>query len=348
MNFHTFRGNPEEMGKAYGKTFMDLIQKNLSILVLREGYDPLPRDDPEFISYMKTQEKIITENWPWLIKTMEGIAAGAKQRYKDILYLNLRVWQYKLYSGKTTKGCSSMVISLCDGTIASAGALDDAKEYYCGLIKFVPVNGCRFFSFPIAGTIWGTRGINSAGLTLGSSSQVLPGIRRVPNTINQDLAQAVILQTCSTVDEVRQFCRRFPFNINLVCTDSGGNVFCAHHTSNGLFEVTDKPPYVMTNHIISDRLMFIFKRHGVISFPESSTTRLRRGKLLDFINNYEGKCSAEDVRRIIADRAEGALTSICPEHNIVVTYANPQAEPGIFWVADPQTSKAEEWSPLTL
>lgn len=345
MEFTVFKGSPEEIGKQYGKRFSERIRNNIGILINERQKKPLPLDDPDFIKWVDFQEKIIDENWPWIIAEMEGVADGAGLRYRDILFLNLRVWHYAKPSQAC---CSSLAVSLADGTVANAGALDDPVELYCGLVQIVPANAHRFFSFPVTGTIWGNRGLNSAGLATGISSQTLPGLRKLPNAMNQDLALRVILQTCSRVEEVRDFCRQFPFTINLLSTDAHGGIFCAHQTSAGLFEIENRAPCALTNHITNDSLIYLLGKLGVESFPENPTTRLRRGKLLEFIREHNGKCSAEEVRKLIADRESGVMTSICPPHNVAVTYANPQAEPGKFWVADPQTSGTEKWSVFEL
>ena len=76
-----------------------------------------------------------------------------------MLLLNLRAWHFIYYSaGLATHGCSSLAITLADGRVACAGALDDPIEYYCGPVRIVPDLGHRFITFPIAGTSWANRG----------------------------------------------------------------------------------------------------------------------------------------------------------------------------------------------
>ena len=343
---NTFQGSSFEIGRLYGETFKSIIQKNVDILVKRCCIppNPLPLDNPDFQKWVDNQKNIISNNWPWLIEEMQGVAAGTDLEFNDILFLNLRVWQYEFYSGKASCSCSSMVIELADGTIANTGALDDCRDYYCGAVKIIPENDFRFITFPMAGTSWGNRGMNSVGLIVGESSQILPGIPRKSKTICADVALRVILQTCKTVGEVKEFCQQFPFTINLVCSDKYGDIFCAHQTSNGLYELSDKAPYVITNHVVSDKIMYKFSQAGVEEFRESSTTRLRRGRLQDFASKKNGKCEGAQIKKFIADRADKDPSSICPQHNVALTYANPQQEPGIFWIADPRGNKHEEWT----
>ena len=346
-----FRGNAFEIGKQYGAKFAEIIRRNLSILVWREGYDPLPLQDPDFTKWVDDQEKVISTNWPWLIEEMHAVAEGSGFNYQDILLLNLRSWQYNLCSGKAALpvgACSSLIITLADGSIANIGALDDGIQYYCGMVKIIPDHGYSFMTFPITGTSWGNRGINSAGLCVGESSQVLSGLKRLPGSICADIANRVILQTCATVNEVREFCKRHPFTLNLACSDKNGDVFCAHQTTAGLFEVADHTPYAMTNHVIDDLLIFKLSQLGVCEFRESGTTRLRRGRLLEFARKNNGRINAEDLKKFIADRMKGSPSSTCPKHNVVLTYANPQAEPGIMWVAEPSVSDNENWEACDL
>ncbi len=340
MQLYTFAGIPGKLGREYGKIFAKNIQKNIDILIKRTGYEPLPLSDNGFIKWIDNQENTIANNWSWLLEEMYEVAKASKLKYRDILLLNLRAWQYTVYSGNASTACSNIAIKLTDGTIANAGALDDNSEFYCGIVKIIPKQGHSFMTFPITGTSWGNRGLNNAGLCVGVSSQILPNLNRFPGTICADIANRVILQTCTTVDDVREFCKNHPFNLNLLCSDKIGDIFAAHCTSAGLFEVTDK---VMTNHVIDDRIRFKLQQQGISEFRESETTRLRRGRLLDYAANFSGKCSAEDLKKYIADRLDGDPASICPESNIVLTYTNPQAEPGVMWISEPQAVNNEKW-----
>jgi acyl-CoA:6-aminopenicillanic acid acyl transferase len=215
-------------------------------------------------------------------------------------------------------------------------------------VRFVPDQGHRFITFPITGTSWGNRAMNGAGLALGISSQMLPGLRPAPGAMNSDLAIRVILQTCATVDDVRAFCHAHPFTLNIVCSDAAGNVLAAHHTQAGLCEIAAEPPCAMTNHVVDDQIVHWLHGHGLTELRESATTRFRRAKLLAFAAEYNGASSAEQVRRLIADRDAGAISSICPPGNVVVTYANPQAEPHAYWVAQPQVTGTQEWTRLSV
>ena len=68
-----FKGNFEQIGSEYGKAFTGEIHKNISILVRREGYEPLPLHDSDFISWRKQQESILSGNWSWLLEEMSAV-----------------------------------------------------------------------------------------------------------------------------------------------------------------------------------------------------------------------------------------------------------------------------------
>ena len=347
MEKNTFSGKPYEIGMQCGKKFAEGIRRNLSILVWREGLPPLPHDE-DFRKWVDEQEAVISRFWPWLLEEFHGVTETVRCDYRDILLLNLAAWQYDFYSGKTVShaaGCSSLVITLADGTVANTGALDDGIQYYCGMVRIIPDHGYSYMTFPITGTSWGNRGINSAGLCIGESSQIIPGLKRLSGSICPDIALRVILQTCETVDDVRNFCREHPFTLNLVCSDKYGGVFCAHQTTAGLFELSERTPWAISNHVIDDMIMFKLSQQGAIEFGENGkdTTRLRRGRLMDFALRNNGIIINEDVKKFIAARLLGAPESACPKGNVVLTYANSQAEPGILWIAEPSVCGNEIW-----
>jgi hypothetical protein len=253
--------------------------------------------------------------------------------------LNLRSWQFAIYGAKSkNEGCSSLAITLADGTVACTGALDDPAVYYCGPIKFVPDNGYSCITFPITGTSWGNRGMNDQGLSLCISSLILPGLRRLDHTINQDLACRAILQTCGTVDEVRELCRAHPFTLSLIAVDTRGKIFYAQNTMAGLYEMPAEEFCALTNHVANDQLRQWLTERGVTEFPESSTTRPRRDNLLTFAHEQNGRCTAGQVREFIARRNDADPASICHSGTVCLTFSNPQVAARTMWIQEPQNA----------
>jgi hypothetical protein len=338
----TVEGTHYHIGRTLGTTYAAQVHANLRVLVHRIGYTPLPLDNTAFVDWMQRQERLIAEYWPWLIDEMQGIADGAGADFRDILLLNLRPWQWDDCRDPSVH-CSSLVVHLQNGTVANAGTLDDSREYYCDPLRIVPESGYRFITIPVAGTSWGMRAFNSAGLAIGISSQLLPGLRPSPDAINQDLATRVIAQSCATVDEVRQFCARHPFNQNLVCSDARGGVFCAHATAAGVYELSSSAPYCLTNHIVSDEIRTALTCQGVRTFADLAQSQARRMNLLHFLQR-DSQCCADDVRAFIITRDDADPGSITTPGTIVATYANPQVDPGGFWIADPNGNAFAGWT----
>jgi hypothetical protein len=326
----SFEGTPKQIGLAYGKRYAEAISRNLRILVGSR----LPTQDPAFHAWVRSQKKLVEKHWPWLIEEMRGVAAGCGVAFEEILFLNLRAWQYDYYGKPPGNSCSSLAIRLADGHLACAGALDDPLEYYCGPVHVTPDTGCRFITFPITGTSWGNRGMNSAGLSVGLSSQLLPGLRRLDHAVMQDLAVRAMLQTCATVAEVREFCQRHPFTINLVCVDAAGGVFCAHHTAAGLREIKVQDACAMSNHIVNAEIEDWLRERGVRDFSRSPPTVPRREKLLRFIASANGKCTAEEVKTLVAQRDDADPASIHNSGSIYLTYSCPQAAKTTLWIRE--------------
>lgn len=331
----SFQGTPKQIGAEYGKRFAPQIEKNFAIL-LGPG-QAIPRQAPDFRAWVKTQERLIDRHWPWYIEEMHGVAEAIGKGYEEVILLNLRAWQFNYYgAAQATHGCSSLAITLADGRVACTGALDDPLTYYCGPVRIVPDRGHRFISFPITGTSWGNRGMNSAGLSVGISSQILPGLKRLEHTVVQDVAMRAMLQTCATVGDAREFCRQHPFTLNLVCVDAQGGIFCAQHTAAGLLELPASGSCALTNHIVDDENAFWLRERGVTDFPQSPTTRPRRGNLLRFLHVHQGKCSPEDVWKFVGTRDDANPGTIHNRGSIYMTYACPQASQETFWIMQPK------------
>lgn len=324
----SFEGTPRQIGTAYGKRFAEAASRNMGILLGAR----LPTQDPAFRAWVRSQEKLVENHWPWLIEEMQGVAVGCSVAFERIMLLNLRAWQYDCYGKPPGGACSSLAVKLVGGHLACAGALDDPLEYYCGPVHVKPDTGYRFITFPITGTVWGNRGMNSAGLGVGLSSQLLPGLKRLDHAIMQDLAVRAMLQTCATVAEVRDFCQRHPFTINLVCVDTAGDVFCAHHTAAGLREIRVQDACALTNHIVDAETEGWLREHGTRELPRLPTSVPRREKLLRFIASANGKCTAEEVKTLVGQRDDADPASIHNSGSIYLTYCCPQAAKTTLWI----------------
>lgn len=330
----TFRGSPAEIGRSYGETFRGKILSNIDTLLtpIREELTL----KPGFPAWRDKQEADIAVQMPWYKQEMQAVSEAVGVDYETILLLNLRAWQYDLYSGASPdEHCSSVIIRLADGCDVNAGALDDPYELYCGPVRIVPDEGYSFISFPITGTGWGNRGMNSAGLTIGISSQRLGGLHGRETMCNQDIAIRAILQTCATVEEVREYCRMHSFTLNLVVSDAQGGRLCMHNTVAGPLELPEGEYAAMTNHVVCDQFFRFFVEHGVRDFPESTTTRKRRSRLVNLIEEREGKADFEEILSFLCKRYPDEEGSIWNDRTIVLTAACPMKDRNGLWLLYP-------------
>lgn len=329
----TLKGSPAEIGRAYGEKFRDKIHSNIQILIDPHRTELAGKQG--FQAWKDQYDARIAAEIPWYREEMQAVAEAAGVDYDTILMLNLRAWQYDLYSGESLEDCSSFIMRLNSGVDVNAGALDDPHELYCGPVRFIPDEGYAFISFPITGTGWGNRGMNSEGLTVGISSQGLPGLKGLSTMWNQDVAMRVLLQTCATVEDVRKFCRTHSFTLNLVVSDAKGERLCLHNTIAGPLELPEGEYAAMTNHVVCDKFVQFFTDRGVRNFPESTTTRKRRSRLINFIDEREGKADLDEVKAFLNHRYPDEEGSIWNSMTIVLTAACPAADRNGLWILYP-------------
>ncbi len=340
MDLPTFIGSPEQIGLAYGRTLKDIILQALSLLLDEKRF---PRSDATIQAWVGRRESLIEKHFPWLLEEMAAVAQGVGLDYQEILWLNCRVWNYCTPAGATKPSqCSTMAITLADGTLACTAALDDPPDLYCGPVRFGPEGRHRFITLPISGMSWAADSMNSAGLAIAISSLNFFGeIEKPDPLLPQDIAIRAIMEQCSTADEVREFCREHSFQINLVAVDAQGGVFAAQSTPLGLFEVEAEGFAVITNHWVDDAELYQMAQRGGRGISESDTTRFRRGRLLQFARQQSGHCSAEEVREFMGHRDDTDPGSNHNAGTLALTFANPQAAPQTFWIMQPKPPLSE-------
>lgn len=342
MNNHVLRtkGTPREMGEACGKTYRTLIEQNLDIFVTcKETQDLL--QDAGVQSWVKKQRTLVSTDFPWLAEEIEGIACGANAALDDIWLLNLRVWQYREYHSGAISGCSSLVARTPAGTLCCAGSLDDPEHIYCGAVVRPDAEG-RYGSigFPIAGTVWAARGINSAGLSVSSSSQLIRGLHPQKPELNQDIALRVILDTCATVGQARALCEKYAFTVNLVATDAQGNLLAGHQTPIRYFDIPCVDGSVaVTNHVVDDKICAELDNAGGEILETEPNTRYRRGALQSFLQEKPFPTEKE-VWKQIADKVNGRRSAINNSHTYVLTLSD-YARPGVLDVMYPCYGETE-------
>ncbi len=324
----TFRGGPHALGLAQGMAYRHLIAAVVSAFAEHPNAWTDQRVEAE--AWFGAQREKHFDVWPWLADEISGIAQGSGIPRHLIERLNFRIWQYPVYG--VGKACSSFVGDLADGRTIIGGSLDDPRWIY-GFVDVQPVDGLRYMTFPICGTVWGNRGMNEAGLVLSTSSQVLDGLRFGADSVwQQDLCVRVLLQTCVTCEDVLAFCHEHPFFHNIIVADSRGRY--AAFTC-GPLGVHQYGPSVrcLTNHLLP-QVEDEFRRAGWDGSIRSDTTRRRWEQLATWLNERNGRLTLEEAKRVLASRPYWPSGSVNNVGTAVMILAIPQAEPRSLWVAD--------------
>lgn len=362
---HVFTGKPRELGMQYGLECKERIVFNEGLLNW-VGFGNNVRNsqkDPKFIKWMRRREQIIGDNWPDILGEIRGVAEGAGMDYIDMLCINLRAWWYNSEElvrewgmapprQETQKPgdtqCTGLATKLADGSIVTGGALDDGIEVYCGPVKLCPENGYRYISFPISGTIWGGLGMNSEGLCLRNASgsfrlRAVATLERDAcefDDFNIDMIQGVILRTCRTVEEARAICVKFPFNGNIMCVDANGGVLTLQNTPAGPIELPFDDFQCMTNHLVDDEDFYkLYDKMGIVECSPGPSTgsRIRRGYVMNYLRNTQGKLTREDLVDFLGRRDDRipdmTVNNRC---TISVGYNEPQKFKNIMWFMQPQ------------
>jgi predicted choloylglycine hydrolase len=219
-----------------------------------------------------------------------------------------------------------------EGSFITGGTLDDPRWLYA-FCEVRPKEGYRYMSFPIAGTCWGNRGMNEAGLVLNTSSNMFQGVRFDPFKIyQQDLAVRVILQNCKNINEVRSFCETYPFQLNLIVVDRDGGCL--------VMGVWDRGPTIysegtgcLTDHPIDEQLKQAIDRgYDESSCVPCSITRFNQ--LSQWTRNVEGKATIEEAKRMLSCRKHFFTGGVNNSGTIFSTIAQPQKNPKVLWVAE--------------
>ena len=119
-----FKGNPEQIGSEYGKAFADEIHKNLSILIWREGYEPLPRENTDFIQLTIDNPTWLPPGIPQNLSVSVGESFITLNWFSPIDNGGSLVTEYRIYRG-TSSGQYTLIFLTSDtsftDTLVSAG-----------------------------------------------------------------------------------------------------------------------------------------------------------------------------------------------------------------------------------
>ncbi len=322
------RGTPRELGRQQGVAVRSQIHANIAVLLgdFLTGAKAAQLD--KIRAWQQRLRAFAFDHWPYLQEEIHGLAEGAGIELELAELLSFRAWQYEVYHAGA---CSSFALPGADGRILTGGTLDDPRFLYT-IAQVQPNRGLRYLSFPIAGTVWANRGMNEAGLALGISSLICPGVKfDLDQLVPVDLVFRDMLQFCATVAEVEARCRKFKFFCNLIAVDHHGGVFsssnyCGAYTAHPLVNGTA----CLANHPVGAADPALRARG--YTGPDAGAYSTDR------ITQMTAWMMAQNGRATIASAAEfmGELPRFGRVNNPNTSFASiavPQADPHTLWLA---------------
>jgi hypothetical protein len=322
------KGPPRALGSEQGAALRSQIHANIGAL-LRDFLDGRSSAiEAPIATWQKRLREFCFDHWPWMAEEIHGIAEGAGIERPLAELLSFRAWQYEIYHAGA---CSSFALPGAHGKIVTGGTLDDPRFLYA-VVQVQPTQGLRYLSFPLAGTVWANRGMNEAGLALGISSLICPGVRfDLEQLVPVDLVFRDMLQFCATVGDVEARCRKFKFFANLVAVDRHGGVFAS---SNYCGAYTAHPPREgglrLTNHPIGAAADAL--RDRGFKGPDPAAYSVERLDAIDaWMTAHRGRATVQDAATFLGSgRKFGCVNN---PNTAFATIAAPQQDPHTLWVA---------------
>jgi hypothetical protein len=330
------KGTPRELGRRQGTAVRSQIHANIAVL-LGDFLTGAKSAQLEKISaWQKRLREFCFDHWPWLQPEIQGVAEGAGIEPALAELLSFRAWQYEVYH---TGACSSFALPGADGKILTGGTLDDPRFLYT-IAQVSPSTGLRYLSFPIAGTVWANRGMNEAGLALGISSLICPGVKfDLDQLVPVDLVFRDILQFCSTVAGVEARCRQFKFFGNLIAVDATGATFASSNYCGG-YAKHESPArtFALTNHPVGAAEAALRTR-GFTGPDPSGFSLERLGQITAWMREHTSRATVEDAIAFLG--VMPATGRVNNPHTAFATIAVPQIHPHTLWIAQqPVTTTA--------
>ncbi|MCW5547482.1 MAG: hypothetical protein KIT44_00810 [Opitutaceae bacterium] len=329
-------GRPRELGLQQGTALANQIHANVAVLLGDFLTGAKAAQWEKIRAWQQRLRAFCFDHWPHLQEEIHGLAEGAGLDRELAELLSFRAWQYEVYHAGA---CSSFALPGAGGMILTGGTLDDPRFLYAGA-HVAPADGLRFISFPIAGTVWANRGLNEAGLALGISSLICPGVSfNLDQLVPVDLVFRDMLQFCSSVAEVEARCRRYKFFCNLVAVDRHGRVFSS---SNYCGDYTAHPApdgsACLTNHPIGAADTALRAR-GYTGPDPAGFSPERLAQITGWMDAHRHRATVSDAIAFLGAMPQPGRVN--NQHTAFATVAMPQAHPHTLWIAQqPVTSAA--------
>ena len=178
----TLGGNATQRGEAHGEACRELIVRHIDLW--RETTEAQMGMNWRALAERLLQDTgfaAAAQKWtPHVWQELGGIAAGARQKFEDVLLLNLTDEQWWITNQKHAEACTSFAYRDAEGRIWSGQNLD-ITSWMDGLqivLRYPLLDGGSAVAATLAGTL-GMSGINSHGLSICCNTLLqLPPTRR--------------------------------------------------------------------------------------------------------------------------------------------------------------------------
>lgn len=325
------KGRPAELGRQHGAALVNQIHACVGDLLGSFLNDATPAKKDELKHWHARQRALCLDLWPWLDGELQGLSDSTGLSRVVIELYNFRAWQYEIYHASC---CSSFCVPDRDGHVITGGTLDDPRHLYAA-VHCQPTDGLRHITFPIAGTVWGNRGLNEAGLALGMSSLICSGVTfDTHELVPVDLVFRHLLQFCATVGEVAAYCAKLGFFINVLAVDRHGGVWAGSHYAHEHTDyATPERTAVQTNHPNEPAATLLAAR-GYTGPDPVLFSRKRHALITEWLNDHAQfqTATGDNARAFLgggpikAGRVNNPMTAFA-------TVAEPQKNPHTFWIA---------------
>lgn len=322
------RGSPRELGRQQGAAVRSQIHANIAVLLGDFLTGAKAAALPKITAWQQRLRAFAFDHWPYLQEEIKGIAEGAGIDPVLAELLSFRAWQYEVYHAGA---CSSFALPGAGGQILTGGTLDDPRFLYT-IAQVQPTSGLRYLSFPIAGTVWANRGMNEAGLALGISSLICPGVKfDLDQLVPVDLVFRDMLQHCATVAEVATRCAQFKFFCNLIAVDRHGGVFSSSNYCGAFTAHTPaQQHYALTNHPVGAADTALRSR-GFTGPDPGGYSLERLDQLHAWMAAHHGRATVADAIALLGEPP--SFGRVNNPNTSFASIAVPQAHPHTFWIA---------------
>lgn len=338
MLCETFNGGHYEIGLQIGRRHAFWIERTLAQFVARHSHE---FDDDEMQRLGDKWTGILLRKSPEHLEQIRGIADGSKLHLIDLLAMNFRFWNIIAARrhdrfGAADVACSNIAFRDPEMGVLLGGTLDDVRMPWL-LARFAPAGRLRHLCATWIGTAWAGRGINEAGLAIGTSSMAIDGIDYAMDERFEDIAIKSVMEHASTADQAVEIFRSLsPFKgLSALIADRFGSVKLLETCWSGeqLHDLTDSAHMLScVNHAKDGPLRRRMVEMGYTNQP-SNWSRQREQIFAQLNPDEASTYNFAGMKKLLADHT-GYPSSICCTSAVFHTIASPQhGEPGL-WVAD--------------